>query len=90
LTLYYIIGIASNLEREGTVMPKGKGQVALQTVVNPDIARKLDALAEKIGIKRAAVVALAISELADAHRIVLREVVDPNQTSMFEEGGATA
>jgi hypothetical protein len=64
--------------------------LVLQAVVHRDVQRKVEALAERLGVKQSAVVALAINDLADAHRIILRDEVDPRQTSMFSDEGVAA
>jgi len=72
-------------------MPLGKDRVPLQAVVHVDIERKIAALSERLGIKKAAVVALAVSELSNAYGIVLEDdTIDPRQTSLFGEGEVAA
>jgi len=57
----------------------GPETIPLQASVHRDIERKLNLLSEHLGIKRSAVIALAITELAEAYDIKLRPEADPNQ-----------
>jgi hypothetical protein len=66
-------------------MPLGRDKVMLQEAVHIDIKRKLIALSERMGIRPSAVVALAISEMAEARGIVLKQEVDPRQITMFPD-----
>jgi len=61
---------------------KDGSTVVLQAVVHRDVQRKLDALTEKMSIRPSAIVALAISRMADDFGITIREEVDPRQTSI--------
>jgi len=67
---------------------KDGSTVMVQASMHRDVARKIDALAERMGIKPSAVVAFAINTLADEYGVTVKDVVDPRQTSLFGEGEA--